>query len=128
MTEVHGSIDEANERFLKLERRHNATTPKSFLELIDFYKKVLGEKRGLIDKQINRYQQGLNILATTREKVEGLQEDLKIMMVEVEKQKVETDILIQKVGQESAVAEEEQALANIEEEKTNEATLAAQKL
>lgn len=49
-------------------------------------------------------------------------------MVEVEKQKVETDILIQKVGQESAVAEEEQALANIEEEKTNEATLAAQKL
>lgn len=72
MTEVHGSIDEANERFLKLERRHNATTPKSFLELIDFYKKVLGEKRGQIDKQINRYQQGLNILATTREKVEGL--------------------------------------------------------
>lgn len=72
MTEVHGSIDEANERFLKLERRHNATTPKSFLELIEFYKKVLFDKRGQIDKQIKRYQQGLNILATTRDKVEDL--------------------------------------------------------
>ena len=50
------------------------------------------------------------------------------MMIEVEKQKIETDILIDKVGQESAIAEEEQAIANIEEEKTNEATLAAQKL
>ena len=49
MTEVHNSIDEANEKFLKLERRHNATTPKSFLELIEFYKKVLGDKRKLID-------------------------------------------------------------------------------
>jgi len=60
--------------------------------------------------------------------VEGLQEDLKVMMVEVEKQKVETDLLIQKVGQESAVAEEEQALADIEQEKTNQATQQAQKL
>lgn len=83
MTAVHGSIDEANERFLKMERRHNATTPKSFLELIEFYKKVLFEKRGLIDKQITRYQQGLSILANTREQVEGLQENLKVMMVQV---------------------------------------------
>ena len=56
MTEVHNSIDEANEKFLKLERRHNATTPKSFLELIEFYKKILAEKRKLIDDQIYRYQ------------------------------------------------------------------------
>lgn len=41
MAEVHTSIDEANKKFLKLERRHNYTTPKSFLELIDFYKKLL---------------------------------------------------------------------------------------
>lgn len=45
MAECHLSIDEANNVFFKLERRHNYTTPKSFLELIDFYKKVLSEKR-----------------------------------------------------------------------------------
>jgi hypothetical protein len=38
---------------------------------------------------------------------------------------VETDALIEKVSYESSIAEEEQAIANIEEEKTNEATLAA---
>lgn len=50
MAECHISIDAANETFLKLERRHNYTTPKSFLELIDFYKKILSEKREYIDK------------------------------------------------------------------------------
>lgn len=50
MAEVHISIDDANMRYLKLERRYNYTTPKSFLELIDLYKKLLLEKRDGIDK------------------------------------------------------------------------------
>ena len=50
MAQVHISIDEANSQYLKLERRHNYTTPKSYLELIDFYKKILAEKRDFIDK------------------------------------------------------------------------------
>jgi dynein heavy chain len=50
---------------------------------------------------------GLNILAETQNKVQGLQEELKIKMVEVNKQKEETDILIDKVGKESAIAEVE---------------------
>lgn len=41
MAEVHLSIDYANAKYLKLERRYNYTTPKSFLELIDFYKSLL---------------------------------------------------------------------------------------
>ena len=45
MSKFNISIDEANIRFLKLERRHNYNTPKSYLELIEFYKKILGEKR-----------------------------------------------------------------------------------
>jgi len=44
MATIHESIDEANEKFRKLERRNNYTTPKSFLELIEFYKKLLVEK------------------------------------------------------------------------------------
>ena len=41
MAEVHLSIDYANMKYLKNERRFNYTTPKSFLELIDFYKSLL---------------------------------------------------------------------------------------
>lgn len=44
MAATHGSIDEANLKFLKQNRRYNYTTPKSFLELISFYKAVLEEK------------------------------------------------------------------------------------
>ena len=112
MAKVHSSIDIANEKFLKLERRFNYTTPKSFLELIDFYKKLLGEKRENIQKQILRYEMGLNILAETQNKVQGLQEELKVKMVEVNKQREETDVLIEKVGRESTLAEEESNIAN----------------
>jgi dynein heavy chain len=38
MAEVHLTIGEANEEFLRAERRYNYTTPTSFLELINFYK------------------------------------------------------------------------------------------
>ena len=44
----------------------------------------------------------------------GLQEELKVKMVEVEKQRAETNELIEKVQSESAYAEEEQAKANEE--------------
>lgn len=45
MADVHVSVGEANIQFLQRERRYNYTTPKSFLELIAFFKKLLGEKR-----------------------------------------------------------------------------------
>ena len=114
MAETHLSIDIANEKFRKLERRNNYTTPKSFLELISFYKTLLDDKRGQIERQIKRYTLGLQILADTKDKVEGLQEDLKIKMVDVKKQREETDVLIEEVQHESGIAEEEQAKANEE--------------
>lgn len=119
MAETHLSIDAANQKFRKYERRNNYTTPKSFLELISFYKALLDEKRGFVQKQIKRYTLGLQILDETKSKVLGLQEELKVKMVEVEKQKGETNELIEKVQSQSAYAEQEQAKANEEEAKTN---------
>lgn len=87
MAETHLSIDSANEKFRKFERRNNYTTPKSFLELISFYKALLDEKRGFVERQIKRYTLGLQILDETKSKVLGLQEELKVKMVEVEKQR-----------------------------------------
>jgi len=48
MAHVHLSIDDANSDFLAQERRHNYTTPTSYLELISFYKLLLDKKRGKI--------------------------------------------------------------------------------
>jgi len=48
MAHVHLSIGDANKEFLAFERRHNYTTPTSFLELINFYKMLVDSKRGKI--------------------------------------------------------------------------------
>jgi len=49
-------------------------------------------------------------------------------MVEVNKKKAETDVLIEKVNKESEIANKESDLANIEEEKTNVAADAAARM
>jgi dynein heavy chain len=43
-------------------RRHNYTTPTSFLELIQFYKKLLGQKQGTITEDIDKLEYGLDIM------------------------------------------------------------------
>ena len=72
MAEVHLSIHAANDEFKEKERRNNYTTPTSFLELISFYKYLLGMKRGAITDQIQRLEQGLDTMRTVTLQVEDL--------------------------------------------------------
>lgn len=118
MANVHLSIDEANQKYKEKERRYNYTTPTSFLELIQFYKGLLGRKRGVIDDQIGRLEQGLNIMQRTTERVDLLRKELDIKMVDVEHEKVKTNELIDIVGEESNIAEKEEGVAKIQEEET----------
>jgi len=127
MAECHMSIDVANKRFLQLERRYNYTTPKSFLELIDFYKKLLEKKRNYILHQISRLENGLQTLAQTQTQVKGLQEDLREKMIQVEAESKKTEELIDQVTKESEIAEGEQKVANEQKDIVNSLTLAANK-
>jgi dynein heavy chain len=125
MAQVHLSIGEANEEFRTAERRHNYTTPTSFLELINFYKFLLGKKRGKITDQINRLEIGLQTMKSTTEQVEGLQKLLEIKMVDVGIEKEKTDELIEVVGRESLDAEKEAEAAAVQEAETIEFANAA---
>uniref|UniRef100_A0A7S3JKK7 Uncharacterized protein n=1 Tax=Euplotes harpa TaxID=151035 RepID=A0A7S3JKK7_9SPIT len=118
MSECHLSIANANKDYLARERRYNYTTPTSFLELIKFYKLLLGKKVDKIVDNIERLETGLSTMQSTTEQVEGLKQQLEIKMVDVKKQEEETNVLIEIVGKESLIAEEEQKLANIEQDKT----------
>lgn len=111
MAEVHLSIDYANKRFLIEERRYNYTTPKSFLELISFYKKMLIARQADTTYNAERLERGLTIMEQVQEKVAGLKEDLKVMMVQVEEKKSGTAILIDQVtkASEHAATEKEKA-------------------
>jgi dynein heavy chain len=62
MAQVHLSIGDANLDFLAQERRYNYTTPTSFLELINFYKMLLGKERGKITENIDKLENGLAIM------------------------------------------------------------------
>lgn len=63
MAEIHISIDVENENFLRSEKRHNYTTPKSFLEFKDYYNSLLDIKRNLIQARIDTLESGLDTLA-----------------------------------------------------------------
>merc|ERR1719171_1560681 len=119
MAELHLSIDDANKRFLAAERRHNYTTAKSFLELIDFYLNLLKRLQSNCDSNIERLEKGLTIMELVQARVQGLKDDLAVKMVQVEEKKASTDVLIANVTEASEKAAVEEAAADIEAEKTN---------
>merc|ERR1719269_148538 len=70
MAELHLSIDDANQRFLATERRHNYTTAKSFLELIDFYLTLLKKLQSGCELNIDRLEKGLTIMELVQARVQ----------------------------------------------------------
>merc|ERR1719482_444348 len=119
MAELHISIDEANQKFLAAERRHNYTTAKSFLELIDFYLSLLKRLQSACDNNIDRLEKGLTIMELVQARVQGLKDDLAVKMVQVEEKKASTNVLIENVTEASEKAAIEEAAAAVEAEKTN---------
>jgi dynein heavy chain, axonemal len=128
MAEEHISVSEASKRYLETQRRYNYVTPKSYLELIGFYKYLLGVKRVEAVRLIDRLDVGLSTLRKTASDVAELQIDLSHTMVKVEEKKAATDQLILEMGVQRADAEVQQAAASVEAEKANVAATAAAKL
>jgi len=119
MADTHMSISEANRRFRVQVKRFNYTTPKSFLELIEFYKNLLNKNRSAIQAQIDIYANGLDIIAKTSAQVGDLRVELEKIMIEVEAKTKSTNLLIEEVSRESAIAATEQQVANVEQEKVS---------
>ena len=109
----------AQDCFMK-ERRYVYTTPKSFLELLNLFKIMLEKKRIELEGERDIYELGLDKLEQTEMKVCELQEDLKIIQVDVEKKKDEADKVAEIVGIEKAKVEEESKKAKLEEEQCSE--------
>jgi dynein heavy chain len=128
MSETHIKLDEENQRFFLKERRRNYTTPKSFLELIEFYKGFLKENREKIIDKILELKGGLDALAKTHLQVEKLKIILKEISLEVEIKSKEVNEIIVKVNADKAIADEEERKADIEKAKTNEAKISAEEI
>lgn len=72
MAYVLSSVNEISQAYLANEKRFNYTTPKSFLELIELYSKLLNEKTVDNIQRINRLENGLVRLAQCAEQVDSL--------------------------------------------------------
>jgi len=84
-------VNEYSQKILDQERRFVYTTPKSFLELIKLFKVMFTKKEGELAKNLDTYETGVLKLTETSEVVGKLEEELKIMSVEVEAKKKSAD-------------------------------------
>lgn len=75
--------EKASTAYYETQRRYNYVTPKSYLELIGFYKFLLDQKRTEVQRQIDRLDVGLSTLRKTAADVAELQVDLTHTMVKV---------------------------------------------
>ncbi|KAK4884824.1 hypothetical protein RN001_001095 [Aquatica leii] len=117
MSYVHVVVNEMSAVYLQNEKRYNYTTPKTFLEQISLYSKLLTEKMNNLEYSIVRLENGLLKLASTAEEVDGLQEVLAVQQVVLAEKNEAADKLIVVLGVENEKVEAEKMIATEEEEK-----------
>lgn len=69
MAYVHTSVNQKSKEYLANERRYNYTTPKSFLEQINLYRSLLGQKSRDLTSKMERLENGLQKLNSTTAQV-----------------------------------------------------------
>lgn len=72
MAYVHGTVNQISKIYLQNEKRYNYTTPKTFLEYIFLYRKLLVDKNGEFAQRITRLQSGMAKLAECARQVDTL--------------------------------------------------------
>ena len=120
MAHVHNSSTQMSKTYLANDKRYNYTTPKSFLELINLYVKILAEKNIEFKAKIERLCTGLNKLKSTGAMVEALKEQLAEQEEELGKKNDEADLLIKIVGVETEKVSKEKATADDEKQKVDQ--------
>ncbi|XP_015596133.2 dynein beta chain, ciliary [Cephus cinctus] len=117
MAHAHTSVNSASRLYLSSERRYNYTTPKSFLEQISLYTKLLGAKAKELQGRVERLENGLAKLRSTAAQVDELKEKLAVQEIELQQKNEAADALIAIVGVETEKVQTEKALADEEESK-----------
>ncbi|CEL99773.1 unnamed protein product [Vitrella brassicaformis CCMP3155] len=110
---VHMSVIETSHVFLERLRRHVYVTPKSYLDLISLYLKMLEEKTEQLSTQRNRLAVGVTKLEETNKEVANLKTELTALEPVLKQKKQEAEELL-------VVVTEDQKNADIEKAKVDE--------
>lgn len=117
MSYVHGTVNDVSETFYQNEKRRNYTTPKSFLELIALYSKLLTAKTEESKQRISRLENGLTKLSECAKQVDLLKAQLAEQEVHLKSKNEAADKLIVVVSAENETVQREKNLAALEEVK-----------
>ncbi|XP_014229978.1 dynein beta chain, ciliary-like [Trichogramma pretiosum] len=117
MSFVHSVVNDTSKLYLQNERRYNYTTPKSFLEQINLYSKLLNNKTHNLKSMIERLVNGLEKLESCAGQVDELKVTLAVQEVELKKKNEVADKILAEVTAENTKAEVEKAFVSGEEEK-----------
>ncbi|KAJ9585774.1 hypothetical protein L9F63_002411, partial [Diploptera punctata] len=112
---VHTSVNSMSRIYLQNERRYNYTTPKSFLEQISLYSKLLRQKSAELTRKVERLENGLDKLRSTADMVDDLKAKLAIQEIELKQKNEAADALIEIVRVETEKVSKEKAIADEEE-------------
>ena len=128
MALIHLSVKEKSDQYRKQTKRNNYVTPKSFLELVDFYKTLLEKKRKKVESLVDRLDTGLATLSKTEKDVAELQVDLTHTMAQVAEKVKATDALMITMAASRQEAGVQQEIAEIEKGKATIAASGAAKI
>ncbi|XP_055687854.1 dynein beta chain, ciliary [Lutzomyia longipalpis] len=117
MAKVHNSVNEVSKMYLESEKRFNYTTPKTYLDNIDLYRKLHEERRIKIIHWINRLDLGLVNLDSCSEQVDDLKKSLAEQTVVTQEKKKEADKMLSIQREKNAVMSEERSTVAEEEKR-----------
>ncbi|KAM4722817.1 dynein axonemal heavy chain 1 [Rhinophrynus dorsalis] len=124
--EIHQSVAVKSRQYLAELSRHNYITPKSYLEFLGIYSKLIGKKLMEIKTDKDRMKSGLDKLLHTAEDVAKMQEELEVMRPQLEEAAQDTVTTMQKIEEDTVVAETTRGSVQVEEAKATEKALTAQ--
>eukprot|EP00497_Spongosphaera_streptacantha_P003663 TRINITY_DN438_c0_g2_i1.p1 TRINITY_DN438_c0_g2~~TRINITY_DN438_c0_g2_i1.p1 ORF type:complete len:204 (-),score=53.44 TRINITY_DN438_c0_g2_i1:2-613(-) len=103
--EIHTSVEDKGGMFFQELRRKVYTTPKSYLDLIGVYLKMLEDKRKTVGLRYSILTKGLTKLKETEKIVEDLQVTLTDLQPKLKVKQKETAELLEKVAKDQAAAD-----------------------
>ncbi|KAI2655454.1 Dynein axonemal heavy chain 11 [Labeo rohita] len=117
MAHAHVSVKQVSERYCRNERRHNYSTPKSFLEQLRLYESLLEKREGELHLRHGRLQSGLQKLKTTASQVEDLTVKLNSQEVDLTLKSQATEALMARIGLQTERVSQKRKDADLEEQK-----------
>ncbi|EDL24804.1 mCG3819, partial [Mus musculus] len=123
---IHQSVASKCVEYLAELARHNYVTPKSYLELLNIFSILIGQKKMELKTAKNRMKSGLDKLLRTSEDVAKMQEELEIMRPLLEEAAKDTMLTMEQIKVDTAIAEETRKSVQAEEIKANEKANKAQ--